>query len=481
MSFSHTSNMNLNVNVNNWLSVVKKKTSRLSTRITASLGLISLPRDEDFEHHFDNLKHIEKTIRAFIKDVTNFVDHFENFLNSLQATSESIATFYRDKSNQREIDELRKKNKTVACDHFYKFKRTIERQIISVINNLLLKFKLPVHLANERLVKLIDYDSKTKRLGACRDAQKKEVLHDKQLKAQEAYDKINNQLKHELPIFNQIAVEIFKQCALVLLESRKNLIYSYTNSTANLLQTPMMSEYSVDMLSKMFMSDVMENFHTKHTIKINELCDKVRSSASPMPMLGATNHQLSIDDVDFRQKGKHSGSSTQGSKSVVSQLSNDFESLGVGEGERSSTPLTVSSEGQDLANGKDTRDIHRADDAGDDEGNDHFEKTRGVIANDAKNNDGQSDNEVDDDARSVCTDNHEPNEHSSGEREIGKIYVASWPFIATGPTQLSVAFNQQVKLLKNCDARGNQEWSLVQDRRNRTGYVPSSYIKRKGN
>lgn len=439
-----------------WLHTVKKKTARLSTRITASLGLISLTRDEEFERHYDTFKNIEKTIRTFIKNLITFVEHFENFLLSLQNTSENLSDFYRDKSHQKELEELRKKNNAINCDHFHSFKRTVERQVVAVLNQLLQKFSSPHQLVSKRSAKLIDYDTKTKEMESCRDLEKKSTLSDQYVIAKNLYEKINKQLIDELPLFNQMALDIFRECILVLLEGRRNLILSYTKQTSNLLNTPLMLTYTAsDVASSIFMScELTKGYQARQNADINELLEQDRKD-SGQTSGHDTRHNSANDDDPSR------------SHSVASQLSSEFDQLAVAAREISSTPLSQASGNQigypaakfDEPDGKQSPE--------------HVKLVNNNILNRALTNsadDGTQPN-------SPVKKEHQPREKRRKRKT--PIYIASWPFIATGPNQLTIACKQPLKLIKGCDECGNSDWALVQDKKGQLGYVPSSYIKKR--
>lgn len=480
--------------IKGWLHTVKKKTARLSTRITASLGLISLTRDEEFERHYDSFKQLEKSIRVFIKNLTQFVEHFENFLVALQSTSDNLADFYRDKSYQREINEMRKKNKALNCEHFHAFKRTVDRQVIAVASQLLQKFGGPHQLVHKRSAKLLDYDTKTKELESCRDLDKKASLHEGYLIAKELYDRINGQLIEELPLFNQFALEIFRECVLVLLESRRNLMLAYTQQTANLLDTPLMASYTAsDVASTILMS--------------SELAPKLQPPLPPPPPPStAINSKLqrSVSEQSradaksaLNQVAQASGSSSSGigphdqfsrPHSAMSQFSSEFDQMAIAAREISSTPLSHHSENVnqggeppegDHLNARydepDGQDLHEngTDGSSDNKHNENIESTiKATISANQK----------------LCSTpaprNSAPtDDDNKGARRRSKskhpIYITSWPFVATGPNQLSIACNQPLKLIKGCDECGNADWSLVKDKRGHLGYVPTSYIKPK--
>lgn len=457
-----------------WLHTVRKKTARLSTRITASLGLISLTRDEEFEKHHESFKHIEKTIRVFIKNLTTFVEHFENFLLALQNTSENLADFYRDKTHQRELEELRRKNKALACEHFHAFKRTVDRHVVSVASQLLQKFSSPHQLISKRSAKLIDYDIKTKEMESCRDLEKKATLSDQYVIAKELYDRINRQLIEELPTFNQFAIDIFRECILVLLESRKNLISAYTNQTASLLDTPLMMTYTAtDAAFNILMScELVKDF--KQTTDINEVFEQERKDSGETS--GHDTRHNSANDDD--------------------QLSTEFVNMAIAAREISSTPLSQVSDikPSDISMRFVEHDELKFDNPNGVRFDGHdravkFDEPDGGLDSSMCGTDARLDSDrhstplpqperpaedTDADARPVRKE--PPKER---KKKKFPIYYASWPFVATGPNQLTIAYKQPLKLIKSCDECGNSDWSLVQDKKGQLGYVPSSYIEKK--
>lgn len=436
-----------------WLQTVKKKTARLSTRITASLGLISLTRDEEFERHHESFKHLEKTIRTFIKNLSTFVEHFENFLIALQNTSENLADFYRDKSHQKELDELRRKNKALACEHFHAFKRSVDRQVIAVASQLLQKFANPHQLISKRSAKLLDYDNKTKEMDCCRDLEKKAALRDQYVIAKDIYDRINRQLIQELPLFNQFALDIFKECILVLLENRRNLIFSYTKLTASLLDTPLMMTYTAsDVASSILMScELAQTFQDKQNADIDRLLEQDRKDSGHTSGHD-TRHNSANDDEMSRPH------------SVASQLSSEFDQMALAAREISSTPLPQVNEPQ-------TEGVVRFDDV-----DGRLNVSSGWDTNRKNQSFIDETNSADDGTEPVRKN---PSQKERRKKKKFQIYVASWPFVATGPNQLTIVCKQPLKLIKASDECGNPDWSLVQDKKGQLGYVPSTYIKKK--
>lgn len=477
------------LNFQGWLHTFRKKTSRLSTRITARLGLIQLTRDEEFESHYEQFKHIEKTIRAFVKNLNIFVEHFENFLISLQNTSENLSDFYRDRSYQRELDDLRRKNKALACEHFHAFKRTIDRQVIAVASQLLQKFSAPHHLISKRSAKLLDYDSKSKVMESCRDLEKQAALRDQYVIAKDLYDRINNQLIEELPKFNRFALEIFRGCILVLIEARRNLLLSYTQQTSSLLESPLMMTYTAsNVASSILMScDVAANssFEDRQSADIHAMLDEDRKDS------GQTSGH------DTRQ---NSGND-EGSSRPASGLSSDFDQVAANVRDISSTPLSQISETDvgdqklhnfDEPDGTSTPIKHptnKITKSGASSENELNTADEADVNRNFKPNGDTLEREYNQAKQSVIQEaiiKQQQSDKLSSEKNDGKrkkkrfpIYIASWPFVATGPNQLTIACGQPLKLIKDCDNCGNNEWSLVQDKRGQLGYVPSSYIERK--
>lgn len=480
--------------VKGWLHLVRKKTTRLSTRITARLGIISLARDEEFEKHYETFKHIEKTIRNFVKNLNAFVDHFESFLVSLQNTSENLAEFYRDKKHHKELDELRRKNKALACEHFHQFRRTVDRHVVTVSNQLLQKFAGPQQLISKRSAKLLDYDNRSREMEACRDDVKKESIKDQYVIAKDLYERINKQLIEELPLFNQFALLVFKECIVVLLESRRNLILSYTKQTASLLDTPLMMTYTASEVASNILMSCATNGDANNII------------ANGKKLPHHLNLNCSIGFVLDNGKRPIDGSQTTGQtsssgfsrpQSTTSHLSSDLDRLPIGavspSREISSTPLSNVSD-QDQPDPVEVSNIehlsmNRSGSRYDElDGAHHVAKNFNRIDEQPNQYGPDDDREADRYIEKPTNDNNNPSFRQlsspvtvkSNQKKQRKqkfpIFVASWPFVATGPNQLSITTRQQLKLIKACDECGNSDWSLVQDKRGQVGYVPSSYI-----
>jgi hypothetical protein len=502
-----------------WLHTVRKKTARCAMRISANLGLISLTRDEEFERHYENFKQLEKSIRTFIKNLTLFVEHFESFLLALQSTSDNLADFYRDKSLQKELIELRKKNKALNCEHFHAFKRTVDRQVIAVASQLLQKFAGPHQLIQKRSVKLLDFDTKTKEMESCRDLEKKAALREQYVIAKDLYDRINGQLIEELPLFNQFALDIFKECILVLLESRKNLIMSYTKQTESLLKTPLLSSFTA--------SDVASTIMMTCDFDVNQAGSANQPPPPPPPpsnnnnnntmgppsTVSANSDMNSSFNQDFKSgrttsefgtQPSVSGASRDGSASVsrpqssLSQLSSEFGQIAIVNRDICSTPLSEVSDAQKQRHSEPNQRIAdgQLNTSAANDLNPYDEPD--TVVRFADQEDVNSDNKQNENIESAIiaskteelrsgSANQSQNgddEHASKDRKKKKrpkhpIYIASWPFVATGPNQLTITCNQHLKLLKGCDSIGNPDWSLVKNQLNEIGYVPTAYLKKK--
>lgn len=363
-----------------WLHSFKKKTSRLSTRITASLGIISLTRDEEFERHHETFRTIEKTIRKFVKNLKAYMEHMERFLVSLQQTSNNLIDFYCDKQY---VDELRTTNKNLA-NQYGDFKKRLDENVVTVASQLLQRFVIPHQLISKRNAKLLDLFNKSKQIDSCRD---------EYVIAQENYEKINKQLIEQLPIFNQIALHIFKECIVGLLENRRNLTHSYATQLTSLLNTPLLMNYAANEA----IGDIreLEEEPSRMAIGIvppmeppieiiqNQSLNRQMSTSTPLPDISLNN--------------RSNAGSNCGSVIIEDQID-------------SASPVKTTPR----------RKKHRF-----------------------------------------------------------PTYIALWPFEATDRNQLNIQAKQELKVLKACDESGNNEWSLVRDRWNRVGYVPSSYIKKK--
>lgn len=442
-----------------WLNTARKKTARLSTRITASLGLISLTRDEEFEKHYECFKHIEKTLKAFIKNILTFVEHFEHFLLSLQNTTENLSDFYRNRSHQRELDELKRKNKALTCEYYQEFRRTIDRQVVTVVSQLLQRFSGPHHMISKRSAKLLDYDNKTKEVESCSDPKKKTALRDEYVIAKEIYERINRQLIEELPIFNQFCIDIFKGCILVLLDSRRNLILAYTNQTLSLLNTPLMSTYTA--------SDI-----ASHILMSGEAANIATNFSSPTGTVQSNNsHHLEDEPKDSGRDTKPSSANDflPRTQSTSSQLSSEFEQMAIVNREISSTPL--SQVGNDPPHANLGEMSIKYDEPDCIQGNDMSVSERTTSETDKMIDSGE--------VQTPFQADINPPAKERRKKRKPQIYIASWPFVATGPNQLTVTCRQPLKLIKPCDECGNSDWSLVQDKKGQLGYVPSSYIAKK--
>lgn len=488
-----------------WIHSVRKKTTRISTRITAKLGLISLTRDEEFERHYETFKHIEKTIRNFIKNLNSFVDHFEHFLISLQQTSDGLGNFYRDKSYLKDIEDLKRTNKILACQYFNSFKKTIDENVITIVTQLLQRFTIPHQLIHKRNAKLLDYDNKTRELDSCRDEAKKATLKDQFVIAKDIYEKLNKQLIEQLPIFNQISLHIFKECIIDLLENRQNLIESYANQVSGLLNTPLLINYANSGVAESLLNENgareigfdMENDNNKL-----RLTNGIESDRETMARYGGSSGQataLNSSSSNHNQSGSHSPSGQLGFDAIARAVANReiSSSTPLPPEEQNDISLEQASLGvihppQDLPNmlpstnydneiDNDRDTIRNGLNNGGNVRIDEIDGMHNVSIRAASRRDLNTSKNLNQSINSRTSKSTLLTNNGGQKKRKHKFptYIAVWQFDATDKNQLTIVPNQELKVIKACDENGNNEWSLCRDKWSRVGYVPSAYIKKK--
>ncbi|XP_077500825.1 dynamin-binding protein-like [Amblyomma americanum] len=250
---------------------VLKKSSRFGVRLSSTFGLTSVEKDEAFERAEREFRVLEKALKLFLKNLAVFCDQMKQAVHVSLQLSEDLVQFYHDRKSLPEVERYRAVQHTICSQHWHEFATAVERDVESVLKQLLQMFVGPNKLITKRQHKLLDYVASKTRLEKNRDFTKQKALSDEQQLAKNTYSALNAQLLDELPKLCGIAREVLQLCVQEFLRARKTFIGRTTHELLTLMELPMM-------LSAKGSSNVLENFRIKHSLVLRTLAEEPSAS-----------------------------------------------------------------------------------------------------------------------------------------------------------------------------------------------------------
>lgn len=252
---------------------VLKKSSRFGVRLSSTLGLTSVEKDESFEQAEREFRVLEKALRLFLKNLTGFCDQVKLMVQVSLQVSEDLVQFYHERQVLPEVERYRAAQHTVCSQHWQHFSTAVERDVASVLKQLLQLFVGPSKLISKRQHKLLDYAASQSRLDKNRDCTRHKALAEEQQLAKNTYGALNAQLLDELPQLCRIAREVLQSAVQELLRARKLFIGRTTHELLALMELPMM-------LGAKGGGDVLEHFLIKHSLVLQSLAEQPSEGSS---------------------------------------------------------------------------------------------------------------------------------------------------------------------------------------------------------
>lgn len=249
---------------------LRKKSSRISTMLSSSLGLSSVTKDEDFAEAEKKFQTVEKTLKIFLKDLTAFLSQMQEFYSVVLNVAEDIGSFYQERKGLKEVNQLRSVHRIIFTQFWEDFRSSIDKRVLNVIKQLLQMFHGPHNLIQKRHDKLLDYDAYESRLKGTKDANKIKALQEEVQLAKNTYEALNAQLLDELPQLCSMSIEVLHDCIMHFMHSRRTFIGRSAKEMLNLMQLPSLSGSQ---------GDILEVFKVKHNLVVDAL---VQLSLVPM-------------------------------------------------------------------------------------------------------------------------------------------------------------------------------------------------------
>ncbi|CAN8004345.1 unnamed protein product [Ixodes hexagonus] len=246
---------------------VLKKSSRFGVRLSSTFGLTAVEKDEQFERTERDFRLLEKALKLFLKNLSVFCDQMKESVQVSLQLSEDLVLFYRDRSSVPEVDRYRSVQHAICAQHWQEFATSVERDVESVLKQLLQMFAGPSKLITKRQHKLLDYAACKGRVDRNRDVTKHKALADEQQAAKNVYSALNTQLLDELPKLCSLSAEILQSCVQEFLRARKTFVGRATRELLTLMELPAMHGARNN-------SDVLDNFRIRQSVLLRSLAEQ---------------------------------------------------------------------------------------------------------------------------------------------------------------------------------------------------------------
>ena len=137
---------------------VAKKSSRLSAKLSATLGLTNLPSDPKFDELVKDFVSLEKSTKQFLKDVEQCILYLDSETYCGDVLTEQLHQYFTGVPSS-EIWRLRDIRNIIRTQFIRDLKGCIEKRVITPLNALISMLAGPELLINKRHDKMLDYDT----------------------------------------------------------------------------------------------------------------------------------------------------------------------------------------------------------------------------------------------------------------------------------------------------------------------------------
>ncbi|XP_066582917.1 rho guanine nucleotide exchange factor 38-like [Prorops nasuta] len=236
---------------------VAKMSTRISMRISTSLGLTNVQVDPEFEEVENQFKSLEKCTQHLTKDIEQSIAYLIDVAAAGEVLSNFLNQYYAPTVNDeiKHLMRIRFLYKQFIND----LKTRLEKRVSVPLHLLLTLLEGPAVLITKRRDKLLDYDAAISRSEKYKDSR---TVQDELSIAKQKYESLNQQLIKELPIFINAATKILINC-----------LKSYTNERKLLSGkiTKLYLDCYENVAIQMPLKKVLEAFIVNHNILWNQI------------------------------------------------------------------------------------------------------------------------------------------------------------------------------------------------------------------
>lgn len=137
---------------------VAKMSTRLSTRLSASLGLTNIAADPEFDELEKQFRSVEKCTLQLAKDIEQCLTYLSEEAISGEVISDFLIQYYQGTPNV-EAKRLRDIRSTIWSQFIQDLKTCLKDRVSAPINFLAILLEGPAMLITKRHDKLLDYDA----------------------------------------------------------------------------------------------------------------------------------------------------------------------------------------------------------------------------------------------------------------------------------------------------------------------------------
>lgn len=269
---------------------VAKKSSRLSAKLSSTLGLSMAPKDEQFLDQERSFHSLDRTIRMFLRNLEALLNHLQEEVTALFHLGEVLAMFYMERKGDQDVDEFRTTQRLIMSQYWSEFKTVVENRVNTPLKALLDLFQGPCKLIEKRNDKLLDYDNC---LAKADKNKENRQFQDELFMSKNNYEALNQQLLEDLPILIKSSTEILAECLAALLAAQKLLSGKITKQYLNLMELPSLASAA---------GDAVEAFAVKHYLVCNQL-GRFSFSSKSFRESGGSKKPMKTSPTPARQLG----------------------------------------------------------------------------------------------------------------------------------------------------------------------------------
>lgn len=143
---------------------VAKKSFRLSTKVSASLGLTNISVDSNFEELERQFKYVEKCAETLLRDVEECVSCLGQEVFFMEVIGDLFHEYFQGVPNV-EVAKFKEIRKLISTRYLEEFKQCVDQRVNQPLNMLMKMLRGPAVLIEKRHDKLLDYGAADYRVG----------------------------------------------------------------------------------------------------------------------------------------------------------------------------------------------------------------------------------------------------------------------------------------------------------------------------
>ena len=137
---------------------VAKKSSRLSAKLSVTLGLTNLPIDTKFDELVKDFLTLEKSTKQFLKDVEQCMVTMDSESYCGEILTEQLHQYFTG-TKFNEVSQLCRVRNNIRSRFLKDFQMCVEKRVVSPLNSLVTLLAGPELLIHKRQDKMLDYDN----------------------------------------------------------------------------------------------------------------------------------------------------------------------------------------------------------------------------------------------------------------------------------------------------------------------------------